>query len=187
MKVSKGQHGYINHRKKAQLTKTLIMFLVAAAIFVLGLALNNWEKSNVFTIVAALAVLPAAKMLVNFIVLAPYHSVSDETYQKLKSDTAKEDIVYSDIVMTSEEKVMNLAMLVVTGDQAYGLIGRKKENRAYIETYLNKGFQARCYDVKFKILEDEKEFIRQVKNAKRIDMEESKQDAWKEYLESLMV
>ena len=41
---AKGEAGYIDSKKRYELIMTLILFAVAAGIFVLGLALNKWEK-----------------------------------------------------------------------------------------------------------------------------------------------
>lgn len=187
MKITKGNHGYIRTRKKAQLYKTLAMFGIAAAIFVFGLAINKWEKSNVFTIVAALAVLPAAKMLVNFIVLVPYHSVPEKEYERLIAATQKEDVIFSDIVYTSEKCVMNLAILVIAGNHLIGLTGRKKENRGYMEQYLKKEFEVRGFHASVKIYEEEAQFLRQMKQVTRETLAEKEITEWKEYLLSLMV
>ena len=185
-KIHKGEHNYITYKKKAQLQKTIVMFLVAAAIFVLGLLLNKFEKSNVFTIVAALCILPAAKQLVNLIVMAPYHSVTEEAYQRILANTKECKKIYTDIVMTSSEKVMNLAFLVIIGDRVIGLTGREKENRGYIESYLRSSFRSRRYQGKVNIYEKEDAFLRQLKSAGG-EVEEAEYVEWMEYLESLMV
>ncbi len=187
MKVSKGEHGYIRMRKKAQLIKTIAMFSIAAAIFIIGLALNDWNKSNIFTIIAVLVVLPAAKKMVSFIVLAPYHSVEDATYERLIANTKEQDVVFSDIVFTSEQKVLNLAILVLAGNKAIGLIGKKNENRTYIENYLNKGFESHCFALKAKIYEDEASFVHQLKVVEHNEVEDESRTEWKKFLQSLMV
>lgn len=187
MKALKGEHGYINQRKKKQLIKTLIMFFIAASIFVLGLALNKWEKANVFTIIAALFVLPSTKVLVNYILLAPYHSVSDDVYQRLIKVLSEEDTMYTDMVFTSEQKVMNLAMLVIRGNQIIGLIGREKENDQYIKQYLSTRLAALGYSFQVHIVKSETEFISRVTKASRTEVTTARLTAVKEYLESLMV
>jgi hypothetical protein len=157
------------------------------AIFVLGLALNKWDKSNVFTIVAALAVLPAAKMLVSYIVIAPFHSVPPETYELLVASTAKEDVVYTDVVCTSADKIMNLAILVIAGNQVIGLMGKKKENRLYLQAYLRNNFKTRYYDAKIHIYEEEAQFVRTMKALVRTPVDIKLRVEWEAYLKSLMV
>lgn len=186
-KIDKGAPGYIDVRKKAQLYKTILMFGIAAAIFVLGLALNQWQKSNVFTIVAALAVLPASKMLISYIVLAPYHSLTKDTFERLIATTQEQDIVFTDVVCTSSEKVMNLSILVIVENQVLGLIGRKKENRVYIEKYLRENFKLKQYSAKIHIFEEEEQFVRAMKALSR-NMENNKaKKEWEAYLKTLMV
>ena len=68
---AKGCPGYIDAQKKSRIMKTLLYVLIGIAIFVLGLCLNKFEKSNIFTVIAVLMVLPAAKALISVIVLLP--------------------------------------------------------------------------------------------------------------------
>ena len=94
-RISKGEHGYIKSKKQSKLRQTILMFSIAASIYVIGLALNKWENTNIFTIIAALWVLPSAKFLVNFIVLAPYHTVPDKQYEKVSSRVLEGDTMYT--------------------------------------------------------------------------------------------
>lgn len=186
-KVKKGEHGYIKYRKKVQFLKSLVMFLIAAAIFILGLALNDWEKSNVFTIFAVLCVLPAAKQLVGFIVLVPYHSVADEVYNRVTKqiDTSKK--LYTDLVITSPEKVMNLSFLAISGNQVIGLVGREQEKQDYMEKYLRECFKNQKLPVKATVLKDETKFIQRVNHGNETQLQEEEQEALKALLLSLMV
>ena len=49
------------------------------------------SNRNLFTIIAVLAVLPAAKQLVAFIVLFPFKTTQKERYQKAKDMIGEED------------------------------------------------------------------------------------------------
>ena len=64
--MTKGSFEYIKQRKKRQLSLTLLMFGIALGIFVLGLALNKFDKRNIFTVFAVLAVLPSTKILISY-------------------------------------------------------------------------------------------------------------------------
>lgn len=186
-KVVKGQHNYIDIRKMAQLKKTILLFLLAAAIFILGLALNKWEKSNVFTIIAALCVLPAAKAMVGYIVLAPYSSVSQEEFERIEPVTKESEFTMCDLVFTSKDKVMNLDFLVVKGHKAIGLCGKKADLRAYMENYLNDGFKTRGYALKAVMCQDEAAFKRAISSTQAAEISKEDVTQWKAYLESLLV
>ena len=63
MNKKRGEYGYIAARKKKTLLGTIIIALIGVAIFLVGLFLNKMSNRNLFTIIAVLAVLPAAKHL----------------------------------------------------------------------------------------------------------------------------
>lgn len=195
-KPSKGTFGYIAYRKKRALLNTIIMFMIAAAIFILGLCLNKFEKSNVFTIVAVLCVLPAAKMMVGYILFFPFKSVKREQYERIRELVRDEDKFYTDMVITSHEHVMNLAYMVIVGDKIFILTGREKEKPDIIREYLQTTTRRRGMDVTVGVYDDEKQFVKQIKSASRFserdydaeDMEAvlAERQELCEYLESLM-
>ena len=63
----KGDHGYTDAHKKAQIIKTFIFFLLPAVIFTVGYVTSG-TRLNLFTVVAVVGCLPACKELVNVIV-----------------------------------------------------------------------------------------------------------------------
>ena len=73
-KKEKGEYGYITKSKKIDLIKMAIYIVIALAIVVVGLLLNKMSIQNIFTVVAILFVLPWARVLVEFIMLFPYHT-----------------------------------------------------------------------------------------------------------------
>lgn len=186
-KYKKGEHGYIEYRKKVQFLKTLIMFLIAASIFILGLALNKWEKTNIFTILAVLCVLPAAKQLVGFIILVPYSSVPDELYERVKGQLSNEGKLFTDVVFTSPDKVMKLAFLTVVGNQVFGLIDKEKVKKDYMEKYFRESFKKQGLPVKATILTDENQFMKRVNQATGTPLKEEDEKALMNLLLSFMV
>lgn len=66
MKIEKGQPGYVKARKVKYMIWTIAEFGVVIAIFVLGY-MQTGTRMNLFTIVAIVGCLPAAKMLVELI------------------------------------------------------------------------------------------------------------------------
>ena len=84
MKAKRGDFGYINNRKKRTLTIAIIYSAISIGIYVLGLVLNHMSRQNLFTVIAVLGVLPIVKQIVGFVVVFPYHSVTEEQYQKVQ-------------------------------------------------------------------------------------------------------
>ena len=82
MKLEKGQPGYIKARKLRYLMLAVAEFAIVAAVFILGY-MQTGSRMNLFTVAAAVGCLPAAKMLVEFITMAPYKSIDPEKYKEL--------------------------------------------------------------------------------------------------------
>ncbi|MDE7326645.1 MAG: hypothetical protein K2N63_10260 [Lachnospiraceae bacterium] len=181
---ARGHQGYLDSQKRFRILKTLLYVLIGVAIFVLGLCLNKFEKSNIFTVIAILMVLPAAKALVSVIVLLPYRSVDAEAVEEVRGLLSGEDIMYTDMVFTSRDKVMFFSFLVIAQDEILCLVGREKEDIAYIEKYLKDELKKRMLLRKLYITKDRKNFLEKVAHAEpATDIP----DELTAYLNSLMV
>lgn len=163
--VAKGEPGYIDAMKKGELLIAIILISVSAAIFVLGLILNKWQKGNIFTIISMLFVIPMARFAATYIMLFPFKSVSREEYDKVISNAKSGSIVYADVVLTSTKNAMSLDFLVITGDKVLGVIGRKKENALDIRNYLQDICNRRTLDYKVTIAEDYTKFYTLLKGS----------------------
>lgn len=170
-KFAKGSYGYINARKKFALICTLLSFGVAAGIFVLGLALNNWEKGNVFTIVAAVLVIPAAKFLVSLIMFFPYKTVPKDQYDRVCEVIREEDDLFADVVLTSYEHVLNMAYMAIVGDKIFILEGREKEKWDFTREYLTDTCRKKGFDLTVAVFKasEEKQFLKAVSTASRFE------------------
>ena len=184
--IYKGSYQYIERKKKAYILKTLLYVGIGLAIYVLGLCLNKFQSNNIFTVLAILMVLPAAKALVAIAVFWPFHSVPYErihrVYEILKenfTEIAPEETVmlqpdaiedklnlYFDMVYTSSEKVMNLDVLVVTTTRILGLMGREKQKLSYLQTHMQDSIANRGLSFGVKIYDKEEAFLKALKELK---------------------
>ena len=156
-KLEKGAYGYLKNKKKDALMHTILMVAIGVAIFVIGLLLNKMETINIFTVLAFLMVLPAAKSFVNVIVLFPYQSINIETKQRLEKYAREQDILLYDVVFTSSERIMHLDCIFITGHQIIGYTSRKKDNLKVIEDYLKKELKSRCISFSVYFATEEKQ------------------------------
>lgn len=109
-KIKKGEYGYINSMRKRTLVKTLILFFVALMIFVCGMTVTG-KKENIVTVIAVLAILPACRSLVNFIMFMRFHSKDKELVKALKDIFSKDKnmeelfrvLTFSDSIITMEK------------------------------------------------------------------------------------
>ena len=186
MSIEKGCAGYINRRKKNAFIGVLCMALIGIIVFIVGLFLNNMSNRNIFTVAAVLFVLPGAKYLVRFIVMFPYHSIGEERYNKIKEYLDEGMQLYTDLIITSSEKVMFLDFIVIGNNHVIGLIG-KGQDLSYIRKYLSKGVLNWGDSYKVKIVDSEKVFINELKNIEPADVDEEEENNVKSYITSLIV
>lgn len=161
--MDKGAHGYIKYKKKNQLRNTIIIALVIVIIFVVGYLLNDNSKNNVFTILAILLVLPGAKILVGYIVVAPYHSMDDKEYEEVCKVVSNSASMLSDLVITSPDKVMNLDCAIIDDHHVIALLGKAGQDTSYIQTYLSRMIKNQGYNCEVKVLTDYGKFLSRVK------------------------
>lgn len=185
--MTKGSFEYIKQRKKRQLSLTLLMFGIALGIFVLGLVLNKFDKRNIFTVFAVLAVLPSTKILISYIILIPFHSISKERYDAVMNATPEGVTVWTDVVFSSPEKVMMLDFMVI--DHHFVICYTENKDRMkMMEEYLRTGITKREYHYQLEMYDD---FTRFTKRIGKLQLDESQKDQnYKdtvEFLSSLMV
>lgn len=183
----KGEYAYINNTKRYDFLKMLVLIVIACAIFVLGLALNKNSKANIFTVIAVLVVLPWAKTLVEFIVLFPFQTPSRENYEKIKESLPQDIQLYSDMVITSTEKVMNLDFLLVGKGYVIGVLGKGGQDLSYIQTYLSKGIKNWSGNYRVKIHKDYKNFLQSIPVVEAKEIAEDEVKEVNAYIRSLIV
>ena len=187
MKVQRGEFGYIRTRKRRALTGTLLMAVIGIAVFVVGLLLNKMSNRNIFTVIAILFVLPGAKNLVALIVTFPYYSVEKERFDKVAKVLPEKMELYTDLVITSPEKVMHLDFIAVGNGQVIGLLGNGKQELSYVRKYLTSGVHNWGSGYKVKIVDSEKTFLGELAQIEPREMDEEEESHVKSYLLSLVV
>lgn len=165
--IEKGSFGYIKRKKKRQILLVFLMLFIAAVMFITGLFLHKFDKSNLCTMLAILMVLPMAKFFVIYVVMFPYKSVSRERYDAVREMLSGEEELMTDMVITSPDISMNLDFIIITDNQVLGLTGKKKQDIKYIEDYLKKTLESNKIDgFTVKIFDDEKQFERCIPDRK---------------------
>lgn len=172
-KYKKGSYGYINALKKSRLIQTLSLFGIVLIILLVGFLLNNNSKNNYFTIFSVLMVLPATKVAIGYIILIPFRSIDKRKYDEVKSLLPEKSSIYTDVVITSTEKIMNLDFLVILGSRVLGLKGSYKQDLAYINQYLIKGIKDRGFLYECAIYGNEKEFYKAIQLGIEKELKES--------------
>ena len=187
MKIQKGDFGYIAARKRRALLGVLAMTCIGIAVFLVGLFLNKMSNRNIFTVIAVLFALPGARFLVAFIVMFPYKSVERERYEAVEGKLPRNMQLYTDLVVTSAEKIMQLDFVAVGNGQVIGLLGEGKQELSYVRSYLTKGVANWGDGYRVKIVEREKVFLSELAAVEPQEVDEEQEEKVKSFLTSLIV
>ena len=82
---------------------------------------------------------------------------------------------------------MNLAFLMIRGNKIVGLIGREKEDAAYMQQYLRDALKKRAFGVTVTIEKTEDAFLKHLKQDAKDGLPEDELKRLQEFLQSLMV
>ena len=132
----KGDYGYIDAHKKAQLLKTFIFFLLPAVIFIIGYVTAK-SRMNLFTVVAVVGCLPACKELVNVIMFWKRHSLPRELYEEMEQHMAGMEHAY-ELVLTTYDKNYPVHSLVIRGNEVAGYTTLKDTDLKPLEAHITK-------------------------------------------------
>ncbi len=157
--MQKGKKGYLNEYKRSQLLKAGIAFAIIIAIVIAAVLIKHTTKT-VIIVAAIIGVLPAAKMLVGFIVVAPFSSYDGEQVSKELNKNGRE---LFDLAISTEEKIIFVPYLYMTQDKIFALV---KPNRGFdknkFKRYLQNWMKGESLYFKVSIFEDEKSMLKQV-------------------------
>ncbi len=166
----KGEFLYIDKKKKWQLTISGISIFIVAAICITGIIIYHTQKS-IFAVIAALSALPAAKMLVGYLIIMPYHSVNEEIKNHLESICGDKEycrIVY-DVVLSSTDKPMYAGVVFIKNGKIYSYTDHYKNNKktkltiSDVEKYIKFIVDANCTYSAIKVYDDKEKFFNAVK------------------------
>lgn len=185
--MKKGDYGYLKNRKTSALVGVFAMLAFGLTIFFIGLLLNKMSHRNIFSVIAVLFVLPGTKFLIRFIVTFPFGPVDKQTYENAKKHTAEKMELYTDMLITSPEKVMYLKFIAVGSNHVIALLGNDKQDIGYIRKYLSDGINYWGNGYNVKILEDEESFFKEIDSVTVQDVNYDEEQSVKAYLLSLVV
>ena len=187
LRAVKGEFAYLKKRKKGIILWLVCLVGIALAVYITGLLLNKMSNHNIFTVIAILFALPVAKQIVAFILLYPYHSVSQERYQKAVDSLPEQMELMADLVITSSEQAMHLDFLAVGSKQVIGLLGDGKQQLSEVRRYLSQGVHNWSDGYKVKIVDSEKMFLQELQQAVSVETDLEEENRVKSYLKSLIV
>ncbi len=160
-RLQKGEAGYIASRRSRYLMFAVLEFLAAIILVIIGLN-QTGSRMNVFTIVAILMCLPACNQLTEFITMFPLHSIDPAQYEEIEEKTSHLIVAY-DLVLTVNEKIMPVDVIVFYGHVLCGFDTGKKTDETQVSAYLKEMLADNKYDkMTVKIFTDYKAFLKRV-------------------------
>lgn len=117
-KRSKGEWGYIRSQRIRVLIMTVILYICALGLYLIGYCTLHTRKS-LWTIFAILSVLPASKSLVNLIMFMRFKSLTAEIHDRIHSCAGQLAIIY-ELPFTTYEKTYFVDAIACAGNSAAG-------------------------------------------------------------------
>lgn len=133
-RIIKGTPGYRDYKKKVEVLRTILYFLIVAAIFILGY-LQTKTRLNLLTVVAILGCLPASKALVGVVTRFPYHSVNPRLVKEVEEKASHTTRVY-DLIITSKDHVMPVECVVISNETVFGYTSGEKVNLNHLSRHI---------------------------------------------------
>lgn len=159
MKITKGEAGYLEVRRKQLIIKAVLEFGIVLALLGLGI----WQtgtRLNLLTLVAVLGCLPASKALVEVIMILPHHSTAPETASEISKKTGLLTTVF-DLVFTSQKKIMPVDSILILDNTICGYTSNKKTDAVYAGKHIRQILEQNKYSkVSVKIFTDYKSFLK---------------------------
>ncbi|MCR4806472.1 MAG: hypothetical protein K5857_02240 [Lachnospiraceae bacterium] len=101
-KKAKGEWGYINSQRKRVMLITLVLYVCAIGMYLLGYYTLKTNKS-IWTILAVLAILPASKSMVNLIMFLRFKSLPEDLYIRYREANGNAPTLYEAPFTTYEK------------------------------------------------------------------------------------
>lgn len=168
MKKAKGEHGYIAYQRIRVLIITIILYMCAAGLYLIGYCTLHTHR-NLWTVFSVLSILPASKSLVNLIMFLRFKSLDLLVYDVYETAIQQIPSIY-ELPFTTYEKTYFVDVIACIGNTVAGCYlgkpGKKstheqdvKRLSEHLETVLkNDGHK----DFTIKIFDNRQDFLRRI-------------------------
>ena len=157
-KYERGEYGYVSSLKKRKLILSLCLFALSITLVIVGYIISGKTRESVLTVIGIVSVLPAAKVLVGYIILFPYKTFSKSEYEIIKEFDVNNYALY-DFVMSSSEKIMNIYALVPTVDKVFLLLGKENKYHEYTRNYVAKVLKGKLLTKEVVVVTNAKDIV----------------------------
>lgn len=172
--IQKGQSGYLKVRKMKYLIGAAAEFGIVIVLLILGYK-QTGTRLNHYTLIAIIGCLPASKMLVEYITMAPHKGISAEKYKELEKKAPLPPKAY-DLLITSREKVMPVDVIIICGHSVCGYTQESRIDEAECAGYIKEMLEKNGYDkMTVKIFRDYRVFLSRAEGMNNIAAVENKE------------
>ena len=133
-KVQKGEYGYIHSQKIRRSVITFVLLLIPVVIFLIGLGIYH-KTENMFTFVAILGCIPAARAATGFIMMLMQKPASEALKEKIEHVNENVRILY-DMTFTAYQKTVPVDAVAVSGTQVIGYVSSEKADLSFGEEHI---------------------------------------------------
>ena len=167
-KPEKGHYGYVDYTKKKSLIMSIISLASVLIIFFTGVIIYHTNKS-LFSIIAAVASLPAAKLITGYIVVRPYKTADKALHNRLcelqQGNTEYTAIIGADFIISSAQKAMSVAFAYIVDGKVICYTEHPKTDAKETERYIKEIFDKEGTQYsQIRVYADEKKFLKAVED-----------------------
>lgn len=149
----KGDHGYYSYEKKRRAGIVALLYGICLLILFSGIAISHTRR-NIFTVIAIVGVLPAAKWTVSLIMALLQKPIDEEAF-RLTEQIAGSLVRGYELCVTAEEGRLSLDAVVVCGNVVAAYTSASKGLFEFMQTHIEKILHGNGFSgVKVKIFLD---------------------------------
>lgn len=160
-KYAKGEYGYLKYKKKISLIIMLASFLVILVVFITGIIITG-DKNNIFTVMAAVLTLPAAKFAVAYFILVPHHSTPLDVYNETNNKFQGLYCCY-DLIFSNKESPIGTQTVCISDTLIIAYTDEDKANKKLFESSVKEFLERDGLSVNVNLYTDLKSFTSKAK------------------------
>lgn len=169
-RVVKGNYGYLAAKTKQMIFRTILLFGISLAIFIMGYVTTK-TKQNLLTIVAVLGCLPACKSAVSLIMYLRAKGCSSEAKDAIAPQEGRLIGMY-DMYFTSYQKNFAVSHMVVENKIILGYTADEKCDKKACEEHLQTMLKQSGYkDIVVSISDELQKYCEQLRNLNEKEQE----------------
>lgn len=139
------ENNYLRNKKKKYLLGSIVWLFIMSSIFITGILINK-TRNNIFTVVAAVLVLPVAQYIAQLFAIIRFKDPDDTISRALESIQGEYDLFHG-VIIPDQNTIINIDHIIVTGQTIYCIIDESKDI-GDIKIIFNKKIEAKGVPMK---------------------------------------